>query len=174
MIRKYGIALISLVGLGMYLLVWPDMAPKAVSSLRYQLSTMLQVIPPIFILLGLFDIWVPRKIIIQLMGPGSGIRGALLGFFLGSVAAGPLYGAFPIVAVLMKKGASFSNILIFIGAWSTTKIPMFLFEMNALGHRFALSRLLIDIIGILFIAAVMNKLIPQNEKDRLYSAARLQ
>jgi len=171
-LRKYSFALISVLILTAFVLLRPQNAPEVMTSLGYQLSTMLQIIPPIFILLGLFDVWVPRELIIRLMGPGSGIRGGLLGFFLGSAAAGPLYGAFPIVSVLMKKGASFSNILIFIGAWSTTKIPMFLFEMNALGYRFALSRLFIDIIGILFIAAAMNFLIPQSEKDRLYAAAQ--
>jgi len=171
-IRKYTSALISLIVLAVFLLLWPQKAPAVISSLSYQLGTMLEIIPPIFILLGLFDVWVPREVIIRLMGPGSGIKGGILGFFLGSAAAGPLYGAFPIVAVLMKKGASFSNILIFIGAWSTTKIPMFLFELNSLGYRFALSRLAIDIAGILTIAAVMNFLIPQSEKDRLYAAAQ--
>jgi len=41
-----------------------------------------------------------------------------------------------------------------------------------LGYRFAVSRLIIDLVGILFIAAVMNLLIPQKEKDRLYAAAQ--
>ncbi len=171
-VRKYGTALISLIFLTAFLIFWPQKSAQTISTLSYQLSTMLQIIPPIFILLGLFDVWVPREIIIRLMGPGSGFKGGLLGFVLGSAAAGPLYGAFPIVAVLMKKGASFTNILIFISAWSTTKIPMFLFELNALGYRFAVSRLIIDLAGILFIAALMNLLIPQREKDRLYAAAQ--
>jgi len=171
-IRKYTFAMISILFLVAFILLRPQHAPEVMTSLGYQFGTMLQIIPPIFILLGLFDVWVPREIIVRLMGPGSGMKGGLLGFFLGSAAAGPLYGAFPVVSVLMKKGASFSNILIFIGAWSTTKIPMFLFEMNALGYRFALARLFIDIVGILFIAVVMNILIPQAEKDRLYAAAR--
>lgn len=168
-LKKYTAALISLGILGLFLILRPREAPEVVSSLKYQFGTMLEIIPPIFILLGLFDVWVPRDIIIRLMGPGSGFKGGLLGFFLGSAAAGPLYGAFPLVSVLMKKGASFPVILIFIGAWSTTKIPMFLFELNALGYRFAIARLFIDIIGILFIAGIMNFLIPQSEKDRLYS-----
>jgi uncharacterized membrane protein YraQ (UPF0718 family) len=100
---------------------------------------MLLVVPPIFLLLGLMDVWVPRETLMKFMGPGSGLKGPIIAFAVGSAAAGPLYGAFPVAAVLMKKGASFSNILIFIGAWSTTKIPMLLFEMKALGFRFALA-----------------------------------
>jgi hypothetical protein len=50
------------------------------------------------------------------MGEGSGPKGVALAFLLGSFAAGPLYGAFPFAAVLMKKGASFMNILVI--AWA--------------------------------------------------------
>jgi len=78
---------------------------------------------PVFILLGLLDAWVPKEMMMTHIGDKSGIKGILLALFLGSAAAGPLYGAFPVAAILMKKGAKFSNVLIFIGAWSTTKIP---------------------------------------------------
>jgi len=108
----------------------------------------------------------------KFMGPGSGIKGPIIAFVLGSAAAGPLYGAFPVAAVLMKKGASFTNILIFIGAWSTTKIPMLLFEMNALGHRFALSRLAIDVVGIIVIALGLKAFVPQKEVERMYAKAQ--
>jgi len=106
------------------------------------------------------------------MGEGSGIRGPILAFLLGSFAAGPLYGAFPFAAVLMKKGARFSNILIFIGAWSTTKIPMLLFEIASLGPRFALSRLVIDIAGIILIARAIQSILPEQEINRLYEQAK--
>ena len=132
---------------------------------------MLLVIPPIFLLLGLLDVWVPRETLMKYMGEGSGLKGPAIAFALGSAAAGPLYGAFPVAALLMKKGASFTNILIFIGAWSTTKIPMLLFEMNALGVRFALARLAIDIPGIILIALALKAIIPRAEVDRLYAAA---
>ena len=90
---------------------------------------------------------------------------------LGSAAAGPLYGAFPVAAVFMKKGVKFSNIMIFIGAWSTTKIPMLLFEISALGIKFALTRLLVDIPGIILIALVLSKLTPKDEVKKIYESA---
>ncbi len=137
----------------------------------YTLKEMLLVIPPIFVLLGLLDIWVPRQTMVKYMGEGSGIIGILLAFLIGSAAAGPLYGAFPVAAVFMKKGVKFTNILIFIGAWSTTKIPMLLFEMTALGHAFALTRLLVDIPGIILIAFVLSKLLSKQEVEAIYQNA---
>lgn len=71
----------------------------------------------------------------------------------------------------MKKGASFTNIMIMVGAWSTTKIPMLLFEISALGPRFALSRLAIDIAGILVIAIAMKRALARNEIAALYALA---
>ena len=72
----------------------------------------------------------------------------------------------------MKKGVKFMNILIFIGAWSTTKIPMFLFEMAALGNKFAITRLSIDIPGIIIIAFLISKMISKKEIEKLYENAK--
>ncbi|MGB9813732.1 MAG: permease [Thermovenabulum sp.] len=130
---------------------------------------MLGVIPPIFLLLGLLDIWVPRETIIKYLGEKSGVKGVLLSIFLGSAAAGPLYGAFPVAEVMIKKGAKFSNILVFLGAWSTLKIPMFLFEMTSLGTKFAVTRWIVDVIGIILIAVLIDKFINSEEKQRIYS-----
>ncbi|MEN6463398.1 MAG: permease [Syntrophomonas sp.] len=146
----------------------PAIAGKAVNISIFSIKEMLVVIPPIFILLGLLDVWVPRETMIRFMGDNSGIKGILLAFFLGSAAAGPLYGAFPIAAVLMKKGAGFRNVMVFIGAWSTTKIPMLLFEISALGAKFAITRLLVDIIGILIIAQILIKAIQGQELQQIY------
>jgi len=106
------------------------------------------------------------------MGEESGWKGAALALFLGSAAAGPLYGAFPVAAVFMKKGVKYSNILIFIGAWSTTKIPMFLFEITALGSGFALTRLALSLIGIFTIASIVNKLVSPKEKEKIYAQSK--
>jgi uncharacterized membrane protein YraQ (UPF0718 family) len=132
---------------------------------------MLSVIPPVFLLLGLLDVWVPREIMLKYMGEDSGLKGIILSVIIGSAAAGPLYGAFPVAAVFMKKGVKFSNILIFIGAWSTTKIPMILFEASSLGMKFALTRLLVDIPGIIIIAIILSKIISKDEIEKLYENA---
>lgn len=146
---------------------------KAIGIAGFSFKEMLLVIPPVFVLLGLLDVWVPRETMIRFMGEGSGIKGVILSFILGSAAAGPLYGAFPVASVFMKKGVKFSNILIFIGAWSTTKIPMFLFEMSALGSKFAVTRLLVDIPGIIIIAYILSQVIPMDEIAKIYKQNEL-
>lgn len=170
-LKRYAVFLIALLAIGILTLVYREIGLKALSISAQQFWQMLLVIPPVFILLGLMDVWVPRETMIKYMGEGSGLKGIVLSFILGSAAAGPLYGAFPVAAVFMKKGVKFSNLLIFIGAWSTTKVPMFLFEMAALGTKFAVTRLLIDIPGIIIIAFILSKLISKKEVENIYKNA---
>jgi uncharacterized membrane protein YraQ (UPF0718 family) len=170
-IKRYRVFLIIFTLAIIILIFKRELGMKAFSITGNSIKEMLLVIPPIFILLGLLDVWVPRETMVKYMGEGSGLKGILLSIFIGSAAAGPLYGAFPVAAVFMKKGVKFMNILIFIGAWSTTKIPMFLFELASLGSRFAISRLLIDIPGIIIIAFLISKMVSREEIDALYENA---
>jgi uncharacterized membrane protein YraQ (UPF0718 family) len=150
----------------------PGRGAKMVDITLYSLKEMLLVLPPIFIILGLLDIWVPRERMIRLMGDGSGPKGTLLAFFLGSAAAGPLYGAFPVAQVLLKKGASFRNVLILIGAWSTTKIPMLMFEYANMGARFTLTRLAVDLCGILLIAWLLDHSLSSKDRGEILAKAQ--
>ena len=170
-LRRYRWFILSLIGVGILTLVNRDLGIKAINTTAYSLKEMILVIPPIFVLLGLMDIWVPKETMTRYMGEGSGMKGTLLAIFIGSAAAGPLYGAFPIAAVFMKKGVSFFNVLVFIGAWSTTKIPMFLFEMTSLGAKLAVTRLLIDLPGIILIAWIIKMMTSKDEISRIYEQA---
>ncbi len=171
LLKRYRAFIVTAVAIGILTLINNQIGFKAISISAYSFKEMLLVIPPVFILLGLMDVWVPRETMIKFMGEGSGVKGIILSILLGSAAAGPLYGAFPVAAVFMKKGVKFSNILIFIGAWSTTKIPMFLFEMASLGAKFAFTRLLVDIPGIIIIAYILSKLISKQEIQKIYESA---
>ncbi|MGE5630733.1 MAG: permease [Caulobacteraceae bacterium] len=170
-VKRYGFFLVlAAINIGL-ILVYPDVGRKSLKITWNNTSEMLTVIPPIFILLGLLDVWVDREVMIRLMGEKSGFVGVIIAFILGSAAAGPLYAAFPIAGVLLKKGSKFSNVLIFIGSWSTTKIPMLLFEASSMGWRFMLARFIIDLPGIAFIAYVIEKLLNNNEKQYIYDNA---
>jgi uncharacterized membrane protein YraQ (UPF0718 family) len=134
---------------------------------------MLSFVPPIFIILGLLDTWVPRETVISHLGPDSGIKGLVLAIFLGSAAAGPLYGAFPVSAVMMKKGAGFFNVMIFLGAWATLKLPMFLFETQCLGLLFSVTRWICSLVGIVLIAFAVDRLLSDAEKREIYAKHHL-
>ena len=59
----------------------------AFSSFRQMIS----VVPPIMLMLGLMDVWVPRETMMKYMGNKSGLKGIILAILMGSLAAGPMY-----------------------------------------------------------------------------------
>ncbi len=150
------------------LLVKPSLGINSLEGTGDNLKELLAIMPPIFILMGLLDVWVEKETMIKLMGKGSGLKGMLIAFLLGSFAAGPVYVSFPFAAVLMKKGSEIFNVLIFIGAWSATKIPISLFEASVMGWKFMLTRYAIDIPVIILIAYITDKIILPNEKETIY------
>ncbi len=74
------------------------------NSTKLNILQMLSILPPVMILLGLLDVWVPRQYFIKYMGSDSGFVGILLSFLIAFFAAGPMYAAFPFTAVLIRKG----------------------------------------------------------------------
>ena len=83
-----------------------------------------------------------------------------------------LYAAFPVAQVLLKKGASMRNVLILLGAWSTTKIPMLMFELTSMGARFTATRLIVDLGGIFLIALLMERFMKEEDRDEILEKAR--
>ncbi|KXL52849.1 putative permease [Anaerotignum neopropionicum] len=146
----------------------PEIGLKSLNLTKKNFIEMISVIPPIFILLGLLDVWVDRATMMKYTGKNSGLKGVLIAFLLGSAAAGPLYAAFPIAGIMLKKGSSLFNVFVFIGAWSTTKIPMLTFEAASLGIHFMITRLILSIIGILIIAGITEKLLNQEQQKKIY------
>lgn len=170
-LRKYWLLLTVL---AIDLAIWVTHRPLGAQVARYTVSNfreMLLVIPPIFVLLGLMDVWVPRETMIRLMGPRSGLRGGLLALFLGAAAAGPLYGAFPVGVTMIRKGASHRNVFIFLGSWSTLKVPMFLFETAALGLRWSITRWLVSVAGTLLIALILERVLTAEDRERMLQNA---
>jgi uncharacterized membrane protein YraQ (UPF0718 family) len=146
-----------------------DLGIKSAVSFRDNVVQMLMVLPPIMLILGLVDIWVPSKVLMKYMGDDSGFTGVLIAILVGSLAAGPMYAAFPFTAVLMKKGVRFSNVIIFMNAWCVTKVSTLLFEFSALGYAFTIARFVIDLPGVIIMGYLVEKFVGKTEISRLYS-----
>lgn len=170
-LKRYKGAVIIFVLMLLLLCINADLGIKSFESASSNIKQMLILLPPIFILMGLMDVWVSKEIMIKYMGEKSGMKGVVLAFLLGSFTSGPLYAAFPVVSIFMKKGVKFSNILIFLGAWSTTKIPMLLFEGSNLGWTFTITRLIVDIPGIIIMAKLIVSVLSKEEINELYKNA---
>lgn len=116
---------------------------------------MLFILPAVLVLMGLFAVWVSREKVVKYLGDSSGLRGIALSMFLGALPTGPLYIAFPMGAMLVKKGARVANVMAFLSAWACIKIPQELVEFDFMGWEFALTRLVLTaiLIGVMCLAA---------------------
>lgn len=168
---RYKSSLILFIALILIYYVNKEIGGVAIKGTIDNIWEFIKLVPPVFIILGLMDVWVPKEKMIKLMGEGSGGTGIILAFIIGSFAAGPLYAAFPIGAMLLRKGSSIRNVMIFIGAWAACKIPMLLIEVSSLGLVFTMTRLSVEIIGIVFVAYIIEKVLPGYEKELIYKRA---
>jgi uncharacterized membrane protein YraQ (UPF0718 family) len=121
------------------------------------IKEMLLFLPIMFLLIGLADVWLSKEKVEKNIGKDSGIKGVFFIILLSMVQAGPLYGAFPVTYLLWKKGTSIRNIFIYIGAFSTIKIPLIMFEIGFLGWKFSLIRTMVSLPIIILIAIIMEK-----------------
>lgn len=166
--KKYLLFLISLLILIIIILLNNELGFKSIQNTKSSFTQMITVLPPIMILLGLMDAWIPRETLMKYMGDKSGILGIFIAMVIGSIAAGPMYAAFPFTAVLIKKGVKFSNIIIFMNAWCVTKISTLLFEISSLGYKFTLIRLAIDIPGVIMMGYLVNYFMDKDSLRNLY------
>ncbi|RDY23517.1 permease [Romboutsia maritimum] len=155
-LNRYKYFLISLLVLFFIFLINKNLSIKVFKISKSSMFQMLAVLPPIMLLLGLMDVWVSRESMIKFMGENSGIMGIVLSILIASFAAGPMYAAFPFTAVLLKKGVKFSNVIIFMNAWCVVKLSTLLFEIGALGYKFTMIRLFIDIPGVIIMGYLVD------------------
>jgi uncharacterized membrane protein YraQ (UPF0718 family) len=165
--------LLVLLAANLLLALWrPAVAGQsAVNSWSFLLEV-LAVLPPVMVLMGLLDVWVPRRLVEAHLGREAGWSGAGLAMLLGTAAAGPLYAAFPVAVSLQRKGARLANVVVFLGTWATIKVPMILLESSFLDLRFAMLRLAFTVPCILATGWIMERLLPDRPAaDRPPAAA---
>lgn len=120
---------------------------------------MVLIILPVFILMGLLQVCIPKEKITALIGKESGVKGILISFFMGTIPTGPLYMAFPLAGSLLQKGARTSNIVIFLGAWAAIKVPQLIAETQFLGPSYTALRFILTLIAVIIIGRTMEKVI---------------
>ena len=104
-----------------------------------------RILPCAFIVIGLFEVWVPRESVENHLGYKGGLLGYAWAIILAGTMAGGLLVALPVSSALHHKGARISVIFTFLGASAVVRIPMTLFEVSFLGIEFTILRWLISI-----------------------------
>ena len=151
LIGFFGLAVIAA-----FTLHW-DFGIRATGHFASSFLEMISFLPAIFILIGLLEAWVPREVVAKHTGEGSGWKSSLWMMLLAMLQVGPLYGAFPVAYLMWKKGTSVRNIFIYLGAFTTMKIPMLGFEIGFLGLKFTLLRTILAIPVFITIAMIIDR-----------------
>ncbi|UCZ56677.1 hypothetical protein LGV61_13255 [Desulfurispirillum indicum] len=155
--RSLGVILLFILGVGLsHLLDW-NSGVQIGLSFGDSLLEVLSVLPAVFILIGLMDVWIPRDFVQRHTGQDAGLISMLWMVLLAMFQAGPLYVAFPIVYLMWKKGTSVRNIFVYLGAFSTMKLPMLGFEITFLGLQFTIVRSLVTLPVFIVIAIIMDR-----------------
>ena len=144
------------IALGIWL---PDVAKRSSLVTLDYLKEIVLIMPPVFILMGLLEVWIPKDKIQKWLGSGSGIKGAALSFALGTLPTGPLYVAFPMAGSLLKKGARVSNMVIFMGSWGALKIPQLIVEVKFLGLPFTALRFILTLLALILMGMLIEFLL---------------
>lgn len=135
-LRKYRLFFILFFGLIILTFINQTLGWKALHLTGNSILNMMILLPPVLLFVSLLDKWVEKETLIKYMGSKSGIYGILFSLLLGTIAAGPLYVAFPIAVILLKKGASLRYIVFFLGVWTTAKLPVIVYEFTSFGFKF--------------------------------------
>lgn len=144
-------------------IVSPEKAVQSLDNSIYYLIEMIQILPVIFLFTVVIEALVPKEWIMQEFGEKSGIKGNLFSLLLGSISAGPIYAAFPISKMLLKKGASVTNIVIILSAWAVIKVPMLANEVKFLGVKFMGLRWIFTVISIFVMAHLMGVFVKKKD-----------
>ncbi len=157
---KKGFMFLGLVILGFVItsVLVPEKSPLIIQTSFDYFKQMAMIFPAVLILMGLFNVWVSKEFVVNHFGESSGIKGIAVAFFLGAIPTGPIFVAFPMAQGLIKKGASYTNIVIFLSAWACIKIPQELMELQFMGVKFMLARLAMTIVFITIMGMIINKL----------------
>lgn len=84
---------------------------------------------------------------------------------MGMLTAVPVYALLPIAGLLLKKGGRISNVLIFLCSSVSIRIPLLLFEVSALGIRFAACRFVLNLALVFVISFLVERLLSQRDRE---------
>jgi uncharacterized membrane protein YraQ (UPF0718 family) len=150
------------------LIFWlPNTAEKSISVAIDYAKEMFFIMPAVFVLMGLMEVWLPKDKIQKWLGTSSGMKGIFISFLMGTLPTGPLYVAFPLTASLLKKGASINNMVIFLGSWAALKIPQLMVEIKFLGGSFVLLRFVLTF-AVIVIIGVLMELFMKKDSDKIW------
>ena len=119
---------------------------------------MLLILPPAFIIIGLFEIWVSREKIENSFGSASGFKRYIYAIMLAATTVGGTFVAFPVANSLYHKGADYSSVFTYITSASLVMIPMSIMEASIIGLEFTILRIGLSLPLVVISSIILNRI----------------
>ncbi len=163
-LRRDWLILLALVVVAViFLSLFPEKTEGAKEVGRDYLVEMVTILPAVMIMMGLFNVFVSKDLVARYLGKAAGLKGMLLALFLGMLPTGPLYVAFPLALMILKKGARISNAVVFLSAWACIKLPQELVELQFLGLEFMAVRLGLTVVFVILMGLAVELIIERTD-----------
>lgn len=114
-------------------------------GLKSALNMVVEILPLLifaFIVAGMVQVLLPRELLSKWVGLESGMRGIFIGTIAGGLSPGGPYVSLPVVAGLLRAGASVGTMVAFLTGWSLWAVSRLPMDVGILGWRFTIIRLL--------------------------------
>jgi len=131
---------------------------KTIAGIKRGFKMFLGILPTmlnVLILVSIFLFLVPKETLIKLLGKGSGITGFMIAAILGSISLIPGFIAFPLAAILLKNGAAYNIVAVFITTLMMVGILTLPIEIKYFGVRVSILRNALSFIGALIIGLII-------------------
>lgn len=138
----------------------PDKARLAITVTLRTIASVAFIITSVFILIGLFQVWLKEDIIAKKLGHESGMKAIVFSALFGSMLAGPLFAIFPLLKSFLNRGARTGVIVAMLTTWAV-KIPMIPLEIKFIGLEFTLIRITLVLLMAIPMSLLMEKIVGQ-------------
>ncbi|MCK4830292.1 permease [bacterium] len=115
-----------------------------ISGLKSAMNMTVGILPLLisaFIVAGMIQVLLPQELISKWVGVESGMRGIFLGTVAGALTPGGPYVSLPIVAGLLRSGASTGTMVAYLTGWSLWAVSRLPMEVGILGWKLTLIRM---------------------------------
>ena len=115
-----------------------------ISGIKQALNMTVEILPLLafaFIVAGMIQVLLPQELLSKWVGVESGMRGILIGTVAGGLSPGGPFVSLPIVAGLLRSGASVGTMVAFLTGWSLWAVARLPMEVGIIGWEFTLIRI---------------------------------
>ena len=127
------------------------LAKKSIVKGWKQFWKQLPFIFSIFLLVGLFDVYIPKSAVTSVIGRGRGFLAIINSALFGAIVGGPVSSVYPLGALLLQKGTTLAVAAVFMNSWIMVGFISMPFEISIFGKKFVLVRNVLVLVGAIII-----------------------